>query len=246
MKTIIEIEKELQEAKKQESLFFLETELKKLKEKYEGKCFGTHTFERRNKSCYTSASYYEKFWIKETSIIFLRWNISTQKMGKNYTFVQDQLSFSRQKSEISSDSLSQGNCSNEKKEISLTKFMQFWDYGDLMFTKLNNIHNVILEQSSSDLLRMGSSNDEKILADAFDYLKLDVIDITLYPQVFNCLQYKHLPFFQEQKYLPRIYTKQILEYQIKLWEDEKNQSWRIYDDRYDKWIRIIQEFIIII
>ena len=74
-------------------------------------------------------------------------------------------------------------------------------------------------------------------------LKLDYIDITQYPHVFNALQYKHLPFFQEQKYLPRIYAKQILEYQIKLWQDEKNQTWRSYDDRYDKWIKIIQDFI---
>lgn len=243
MKTVHEIEKELQEAKNQENSNNLQKKLVELKEKYEGKCYGTHTFERKNKSTYSSASYYEKFWIKGNSIIFLRWSVTTQRMGKNYTFIQDQLSFTRQKSEISGDSITAGNHYLEKKEVSLNKFMQLWDYGECIFTKLNDAHITILEQKPFDLLRIGSSNDEKILADAFSYLKLDYIDITQYPHVFNALQYKHLPFFQEQKYLPRIYAKQILEYQIKLWQDEKNQTWRSYDDRYDKWIKIIQDFI---
>ncbi len=243
MRTVHEIERELQEAKNQEKLNGLQNKLNNLKEKYEGKCFGTHTFERNNKSTYSSASYYEKFWIKDNSIVFLRWSVTTQRMGKNYTFVQDQLSFTRQKSEINGDNVTEGNHYLEKKEVSLTKFMQLWDYGEIIFTKLNDAHNTILEQKPFDLLRVGTSNDERILADAFNYLKLDYIDITQYPHIFNALQYKHLPFFQEQKYLPRIYAKQILEYQIKLWQDEKNQTWRSYDDRYDKWIKIIQDFI---
>lgn len=250
MKTVREIEKELQEAKNQQKLVYLNKELSELQLQYEGKAFGTHTFERNNRSSYNYARFYEKFWIEDTKIKMLRWNISVTRMGKNYIFSQDSLSFNRSKEEV----VSQNNGYNAKnnlidydfgakKEISVTKFMKLWEYGEIVSVKLNESYTTIIEKTPFDLLRIGSSNDEKILADAFSYLKLDVIDITQYPHVFNALQYKHLPFFQEQKYLPRIYAKQILEYQIKLWQDEKNQTWRSYDDRYDKWIKIIQDFI---
>ena len=249
MKTSYEIEKELQEAKNQEKLVYLEKELKDLKEQYEGKCFGTHTFERKNRSAYSFARFYEKFWIENAQIKMLKWSITISRCGKNYNFSQDSLSFNRQKSEV----ISQDNGYNAKhnlmgydfgkKEIALNKFMQFWEYGEIVSTKLNDTYAIIIEETPFDLLRIGSSNDEKILANAFNYLKLDYIDITENYQVFNALQYKHLPFLQEQKYLPRIYAKQILEYQIKLWQDEKNEIWRSYDDRYDKWIKIIQDYI---
>ena len=250
MKTVNEIERELQEAKNQQKLVYLQKELEELKLQYEGKAFGTHTFERKNKSSYNYARFYEKFWIEDTKIKMLRWSISITRSGKNYVFSQDNLSFNKIKEEI----VSQDNGYNSKhnligydfgtkKEMSVTIFMKLWTQGEIISDKLFDAYVSIIGETPFDLLRIGSSNDEKILADAFNYLKLDVIDITQYPNVFNALQYKHLPFLQEQKYLPRIYAKQILEYQIKLWQDEKNQTWRSYDDRYDKWIKIIEDFI---
>lgn len=250
MKTVHEIEKELQKAKNQQKLIYLQKELLELQLQYEGKAFGTHTFERKNKSSYNYARFYEKFWIEDAKIKMLRWNISITRTGKNYTFSKDALSFNRSKEEITS--ADNGNNSKHnligydfgtKEEISITKFMELWFQGEIISDKLFDVYTKTIGKTPFDLLRIGSSNDEKILADAFNYLKLDYIDITQYPHVFNALQYKHLPFFQEQKYLPRIYAKQILEYQIKLWQDEKNQTWRSYDDRYDKWIKIIQDFI---
>ena len=58
------------------------------------------------------------------------------------------------------------------------------------------------------------------LAAALKHLKLNIIDVTKFPEVFRTLQYCNLPFFQEQRYLPKVYAKQILEYQIRLWEQE--------------------------
>lgn len=250
MKTIYDIERELEEAKKQQKLVYLNKELSELQLQYEGKAFGTHTFERQNKSSYNYAIFYEKFWIEDAKIKMLRWHISITRTGKNYTFSKDSLSFDRSKKEITS--ADNGNNAGHnligydfgaKKEIPVTKFMELWTQGEIVSDKLFDVYVKTIGETPFDLLRVGSSNDDKILKDAFNYLKLDIIDITQYPHVFNALQYKHLPFFQEQKYLPRIYAKQILEYQIKLWQKEKNQTWKNYDDRYDRWIRIIQDFI---
>ena len=250
MRTVNEIERELQEAKNQQRLIYLQKELEELKLQYEGKAFGTHTFERKNRSSFNYARFYEKFWIEDTKIKMFRWNISITRSGKNYVFSQDNLSFNRSKEEITSENNGYNSKHNligydfgTKKEISVTMFMKLWTQGEIISDKLFDAYVSIIGETPFDLLRVGSSPDEKILADAFNYLKLDVIDITQYPNVFNALQYKHLPFLQEQKYLPRIYAKQILEYQIKLWQDEKNQTWRSYDDRYDKWIKIIEDFI---
>ena len=250
MKNVQEIEKELKEAKNIEKLVYLQKELLELKTQYEGKAFGTHTFERKNKSSHNYARFYEKFWIEDSSIKMLRWNISITRSGKNYVFSQDSLSFNRNKEEITSQDNGYNAKTNligydfgTKKEISVIKFMKLWTQGELVSDKLFDVYVDNVEETPFDLLRIGSSNDEKILSDAFNYLKLDVIDITKNPNVFSALQYKNLPFLQEQKYLPRIYAKQILEYQIKLWNEEKNQRWRSYDDRYDKRIKTIKDFI---
>lgn len=242
MEDIQQLEKKLKEAKIEKENLELNKKLQELKEKHEGKCYGTHSFERKNRSGWSSAAYYEKFWIKDNSIIFLRWSITTQRMGKNYEFAQDQLSFSRQKQEISGDTIIEGNHYLERKEVSLRNFMELWAYGEVALTKFNDAHVKFLDQEPFDILRGGSSNDEKILADAFNFLKLDYVNITENPKVFNALQYKHLPFLQEQKYLPRIYAKQILEYQILKWREEKRiYTWK--DDQLDKYIETISNFI---
>jgi hypothetical protein len=58
---------------------------------------------------------------------------------------------------------------------------------------------------------MGTATDELKLDIAIKATGIDVIDITEDYKVFNVLKYCQ-PFFQEQKYLPRIFA--ILEYQI--------------------------------
>jgi hypothetical protein len=69
-----------------------------------------------------------------------------------------------------------------------------------------------------DLTRMGTATDELKL-DIAIATGIDVIDITEDYKVFNVLKYCQLPFFQEQKYLPRISAKKY-SYQIsKMKED---------------------------
>lgn len=240
MKTINELEKELREAKAKEQLADLQTQLDSLKRQFEGKAFGTHTFERRNRSSFNAALFYEKFWIKDSAILVLRWDISISRQAKNYAFSQDCLSFQKSKDVYEYQYACQYNTT---KEISINKFMQIWNQGELVCDKLFDVYSKTIEEPPFDLLRIGTGADEEILASAFNYLKLDIIDITKYPEVFRVLQYKHLPFLQEQKYLPKIHAKQILEYQIRLWEIEKKNSILSDISRYDESIKTIKDFI---
>jgi hypothetical protein len=56
-----------------------------------------------------------------------------------------------------------------------------------------------------DLTRMGTATDEQVRY-SYKATGIDVIDITEDYKVFNVLKYCQLPFFQEQKYLPRIFA----------------------------------------
>lgn len=249
MKTVNEIEKELSEDKDREGLVFLEKELVGLKQDYEAKAFGSHTFERKNRSTYMSASFYEKFWIEDGKIKTLVWHFNINRIGKNYTFSSDTLSIHRGKSEKVSENNgyhAQYNLmghSYEKKEVTVSKFMEIWECGAFIHTKLNETIMSTGTFDVKELLRIGSASDDVKLQKAFDTLKLDYIDITKNPKVFNTLQYLQLPFFQEQKYFPRIYAKDILNYQISLWELEKANIWCTQIEYINRNIKIIQDFI---
>lgn len=68
MSKILELEKQLAEAKEAEKLASLQKELEQVKAEYEGKCFGSHTFTRRSASVSMGAVHYEKFYIKDSKI----------------------------------------------------------------------------------------------------------------------------------------------------------------------------------
>jgi hypothetical protein len=75
MGNIQELEKQLAEAKlkKKEKSSNLD---RNLISKYQGKAYGSHSFERKNRSAYASAVFYEKFWVTGNTITVLKWNIS--------------------------------------------------------------------------------------------------------------------------------------------------------------------------
>ena len=52
MTKIQEIEQQLAQAKKEEQTSYLNKDFEEIKKQYEGKCFGTHTFERNSKAAY--------------------------------------------------------------------------------------------------------------------------------------------------------------------------------------------------
>jgi hypothetical protein len=84
--------------------------------------------------------------------------------------------------------------------------MQLWEYGYFVVQELDNVYTKTVGQPW-DLTRMGTATDELKLDIAIKATGIDVIDITEDYKVFNVLKYCQLPFFQEQKYLPRIAVK---------------------------------------
>lgn len=248
MKTVQEIEKELQEAKNQQKLDYLQKELEDLKNCYEGKAFGSCTFEARNKQAYGGARFYEKFWIEDYKIRLIEWSISVHRVGRNYSFSQDSLDFRRNRQE----KISEDNGYNAhynligycfyKKEISVNKFMELWSQGEAITEQLFEVYKKSNTELPTTLIV--SESDEKILSDAFTNLKLEVVDLKDYPDIEFILRFKNLPFFQDQRYLPKIYAKQILKYQIDLWWQEYKEPYNIRNKDYIyKKIRQLEDFI---
>ena len=75
MNNIQELEVELQKAKEKEKLTQRQTELASLINEYQGKCFGSHTFDRAHSAAHMGANYYEKFYITDSEIYALEHTI---------------------------------------------------------------------------------------------------------------------------------------------------------------------------
>jgi hypothetical protein len=88
---------------------------------------------------------------------------------------------------------------------------------------------------------MGTATDELKLDIAIKATGIDVIDITEDYKVFNVLKYCQLPFFQEQKYLPRIFAVKILEYQISKMKEDMASILYAQNTRGE--IKILEDFI---
>lgn len=250
MATVAEIEKQLIDAKNLEKTQELEATLKYMRDNYEGKCFGTSVFERKNRSGFSSAVFYERFWIENSKITVLKWIFSISKMGRDYKFSSKKLSFDRSKSEDSTEHVNQhdvvssliGHYVSFKKEVRLERFMNFWETSEAVCTMLDDCYKTEIT-IEDDYLTIGSNNNEQMLQSGFESIGIDYIDITKYPSLFNALQYKQLPLLQEQKYLPRVYAKQILEYQIELYREEEKKSHYSQKGIRLKYISAIQDFI---
>ena len=248
METVQDLEKKLLEAKAQEKLVSLQKELDALKEKYQGKAFGTHAFERKNRSGYASAKYYESFWIENMKIQMLTWRLSFNRTGKNYVFSASQLSFDRSKAqtEARDDGYNAEyhliNNSHGTKLVTVAKFMQLWNYGHFVVTELDRVFNERIS-GPEDLLRIGTNNDDIKLTKDFKESGIAYIDITENLKVFNVLKYKQLPTLQEQKFLPLIYAEHVIQLQIRKLEKEAQER---YSNReyLAREIEVLREFIL--
>jgi hypothetical protein len=190
--------------------------------KYQGKAYGV-TVSKKQISVRFSCVY-EKFWVTGNTITVLKWNISFAEQ-EEITNSSDKLSFDRNKTEVSSQengysfehNLISSGAYGRDKEMSVNKFMQLWEYGYFVVQELDNVYTKTVGQPW-DLTRMGTT-DELKLDIAIKATGIDVIDITKTKGI-QRTKYCQLPFFQEQKYLPRIFAVKILEYQIsKMKED---------------------------
>lgn len=247
---IQQLKKELEEAEKLQERERSIKEMEELKVAYEGKCFGTHTFERKSAALYMGATMYEKFYMKEDKIYVLERNISISRCDNVYKPSKSDISYSRSYHErcLSDDkyntfyTLYNGYY---RKEISVEKFEQLWTGVEDCNLIIKELFETKTPELRMELIREGDSNDEDRIEKKIDAIGLDIIDFKLYPPVHRQIEYATLPMFQDRRWMPRIYAKSILEYYITELRKEQQDSWistRMYNTLEYK-IGVIREFI---
>lgn len=233
MNQIEQLKKQLQEAEKSQHLEYLQKEFETVKKEYEGKCFATNTFERRNASASISATHYEKFFIRDDKIYVLTRYVSAHRHDAFYKKSKTDCGFSRHHSETcltdgehnASYNLYHG-WSFFRHEISLDLFEQVWSKGGECYDLLNELFKAKLDHTRNNAITQGDHGKECQIEKGIEELKLDMIDFTKYPEVHRMIEFCTLPLFQEHRWLPTISAKQILEYQISKWEKElREERW---------------------
>lgn len=240
MNQIQELEQQLIKAKEEEKLNSLKKECEQVRKEYEGKAFGSREFERAAKSSSDSAIFIKKIYLGERSssgkygILGDIWSVRLTRYDGNYKFSQNHYNYSRSRDEESSLTNDRTNVSwnvyqmfpHLKKEISSDKFMELWNACKEHEVVLTEPFSKAFGADYQELIRMGDSGRDTHIAEAIKKLKLDIIDVqTEYPKEWNEIRYSDLPMFQNNKYLPRAYAKQVLEYQISLWQEDIRKGW---------------------
>lgn len=106
------------------------------------------------------------------------------------------------------------------KEMSVDKFMGLWEYGKFMVIKLDRVMTERIE-NKTDILRVGSSSDEKKLEADFKQAGIEYIDIASNLHVFNIVKYKNLPGLQEQRFLPVALADKVIKLLLEKLHEEK-------------------------
>jgi hypothetical protein len=137
MNAVQQAEKALAEAKKQEKHEDRLRELEQIKSDFEGKCFGSDTFDRYSAAAYRGATYYEKFFLRDDEIYVTEHTIILSHLDNHYKKSMKQISYSRNIHErcITGNSYNAhynlySGYSNFRKEISLEKFKELWEIAE--------------------------------------------------------------------------------------------------------------------
>lgn len=249
---IQQLKKELEEAEKLQKRERSIKEMEELKVAYEGKCFGSHTFERKSAALYMRANMYEKFYMKEDKIYVLERSISISRYDSLYKPSKSDISYSRSYYErcLSDDNYNASYMLYNgyhfyRKEISVEKFKQLWTGVEDCSLIIKELFETKTPELRMELIREGDSNDEDRIEKKIKAIGLDIIDFKLYTLVHRQIEYATLPMFQDRRWMPRIYAKSILEYYITELRKEQQDSWtslRMYDTLEYK-IGVIREFI---
>jgi hypothetical protein len=255
MNSVEKARQELLKAELEEKIKYRKDELNSLKKEYEGKCFGSHTFERKNKSEFMGAVYYEKFFLKDNNEIYvMSHSIQCSTFDDYYKSNKLNKNYSRQISEIQLSGLNDKNASYNlysgysffRKEISLDKFKKLWNCGDEINQVIHDFFFNVLPDLKQERITMGDSSSEKEIEDCIKTINIDLIDLKDYPEIHSILQYKHLPMFDRQRWLPKLYIVPIIEWLIKKLQEEN----KIYFDNLkviyynNQSIEQLQDFII--
>lgn len=242
MSDVKELEKQLAQAKEKAKRESLEQECKALKLEYENKAFGSRTFERKAKTAVDYAIYIKQIYIgtrsmgDEEVILADIWTVNITRFDSSYKFSRNNYNYSRsrdtEKQLSSNDSNAGWNLYQMlpwlKKEIPVEKFMSLWNSASEHETVIQDSLKDNLE-NYQDLIRQGDSTNESRIEQAIATLGFDIIDVQKeHPALWEEIKYCDLPMFQNQKWLPKVFAKDILLYQISLWEKDKSNPWSNY------------------
>lgn len=246
-------ENALANAKKEEKLKYALIELEQIKKDYEGKCFGSDTFERSTGAGYRSATYYEKFFLKEDDVYVLEYTITLSHFDSYYKKSMKQISYSRNINERQLTGSNEYNAqynlysgySGFRKEISKQKFNELWEISEDANLIIKNAFNGKFPELKQEMITQGDSNNEVTIEKCISDMGIEMIDFKKFPIVHNCIDYRTLPMFDRRRWLPKQYAKPILEWQIKQLEKDCADSFTSFRrfNALQEEIVILKDFI---
>jgi len=247
-------EKALAEAKQQEKTNYRLKELDGLIKEFQGKCFGSHTFDRNHSAAYMAAVWYEKFYIKKDEIYVLEHTISCSHLDSFYKKSMKQIDYKRQIYERAltseggkynaSYNLYSGY-SQFRKEISLDKFKQLWEVAEEANLIIKQGFTGKLPELKQEWITQADYGYESTIEQCISDMGIEMIDFKQFPKVHNVIEYRTLPMFDKRRWIPKQYVKSIFEWQIKQLEKDCQDKW-CSSNRYialQSEIKILQEFI---
>ena len=248
-------EKALAEAKKQENLNYKLKELEQIKKEYEGKCFGSDTFDRYSAAAYRAAVYYEKFFLKEDEIHVIKHTITLSHFDNHYKKSMKQISYSRNINEKKLTGDNEYNASYNlysgysqfRKEITLETFKGLWEIAEEANLIIKNAFKGKLPELQQEMITQGDFGQESTIEQCISDMSIEMIDFKTFPNVHRCIEYRTLPMFDRRRWLPKQYAKPILEWQIKQLQ-QSCQSQFTSNRQYEALqaeIKILQDFIYI-
>lgn len=261
----VELQKQLELVKKQEKEDSLRQEYENVRKEFEGKTYGSRSFEKDSKSASDSAIYIKSIYLgkgtfmgDELRILADIWQVRRTRHDGNYKFSRDNYLYNRSRNEETVLNNERNNAnwtiwnmlpwSSVKVEISVEKFMSIWNAA--------MEHEAVISESfkkelgdTKELIKMGDSNKQTRIIEAINKISLssEIIDVeSLYPKLWEEIKYCDLPMFQDQKWLSKTYGRAILNYQIDLWQEELLKGWlssrgRAYLERQ---IQVVKDHLI--
>lgn len=252
MNNIQELEKRLQKAKDEEVLKARQKELEQLIKDYKGKCFGSHTFERASTCEHMGATYYEDFFIKDSLIYVLEWTLS---LSKNRAYDKNTIKSVNYTRNVHKRCLTDGKYHADyklytgysffRKEISYEKFMSLWESGEEAFIILKKTFSGKNPELKVENITQGDYGNESKIEEWTKQNGVEFIDFKDFPKVHNILEYRTLPLFNRRRWLPKLYAKSILNWEVNRIKKDLTSPFTTGRRYYalEEEIKIIEEFI---
>jgi hypothetical protein len=222
MTTVQEAKALLEKAELEEKLQYRQKELFELITQHKNKCFGSHTFERKTQAGMMEAIYYEDFYLKDNEIWVREWKIFASKHDSFYKKGKYVTQFNRNMCERQLTGQNEYNpsynlysgYSHYRHEIPLVKFIQLWEKANEVVIEIEKSFYKTVPELKQELIRQGDSMDESTIEECIKDTGIELIDLKDYPEVHRNLEYVTLPLFDNNRWLPKIYAKSIIEWYI--------------------------------